>query len=64
MSLQRAEGLDIRLANSFHFEVEQGKSKTVEMKLDYCVFLWKLSFLKTLEITTPLKSGPYRAHSP
>jgi hypothetical protein len=23
MSLQRAEGLDIRLANSFHFEVEQ-----------------------------------------
>jgi hypothetical protein len=36
----------------------------VEMKLDCCVFLWKLSFLKTLEITTPLKSGPHRAHSP
>jgi hypothetical protein len=33
----------------------------VEMKLDCGVFLWKLSFLKTLEITTPLKSGPYGA---
>jgi hypothetical protein len=37
------------------------RAANVEMKLDCCVFLWKLSFLKTLEITTPLKSGPYGA---
>ena len=43
--------------------VRQRTSATgfVEMKLDCCVFLWKLSFLKTLEITTPLKSGPQSA---
>jgi hypothetical protein len=35
--------------------------RSIEMKLDCCVFLWKLSFLKTREITTPLKSGPYGA---